>query len=226
VSGPGRRRTCTRPGKNRELCRLELRSRHVTGRDRTCDAPRFRRALYRAELRSREWAEPESNRRPPPHQRGALPPELSAVVAQMRDGRGWDRTSSLLCVRQALSRLSYSPVYSRSGARDRTSISTFRAWCPASLDDPGATGVQAPLRPSPLGKSTQQAGTGCRRPSGLHVTRGRLPSDVVHTTRLPFDPGSPTADAQIRNGRRPTWRGVGARAQQCLLGKEQAKADA
>ena len=53
----------------------------VTGRDRTCDAPRFRRALYRAELRPRaidEWAEPESNRRPPPHQRGALPSELSA----------------------------------------------------------------------------------------------------------------------------------------------------
>src|SRR6478672_6857819 len=52
--GPGRRRTCTVPGKNRVLCRVELRSRDVTGRDRTCDAPRFRRALYRAELRSRE----------------------------------------------------------------------------------------------------------------------------------------------------------------------------
>ena len=77
-SDSGRRRTCTVPGKNRELCRVELRSHDVTGRDRTCDAPRFRRALYRAELRSREWAEPESNRRPPPHQRGALPPELSA----------------------------------------------------------------------------------------------------------------------------------------------------
>ena len=25
-----------------------------------------------------QWAEPESNRRPPPYQRGALPPELSA----------------------------------------------------------------------------------------------------------------------------------------------------
>jgi hypothetical protein len=52
-SDSGRRRTCTVPGKNRELCRVELRSRDVTGRDRTCDAPRFRRALYRAELRSR-----------------------------------------------------------------------------------------------------------------------------------------------------------------------------
>ncbi len=48
ASGPGRRRTCTVPGKNRELCRVELQGReHVTGRDRTCDASRFRRALYR-----------------------------------------------------------------------------------------------------------------------------------------------------------------------------------
>ena len=52
----------------------------MTGRGRTCDAPRFKRALYLAELRSREeWAEPGSNRRPPPHQRGALPTALSAV---------------------------------------------------------------------------------------------------------------------------------------------------
>jgi hypothetical protein len=51
----------------------------VTGRDRTCDAPRFRRALYRAELRSRvKSAGPESNRRLPPYQRGALPTELPA----------------------------------------------------------------------------------------------------------------------------------------------------
>jgi hypothetical protein len=172
------------------------------------------------------WAEPESNRRPPPHQRGALPPELSAVVAQMCDGRGWDRTSSLLCVRQALSRLSYSPVYSRSGARDRTSISTFRAWCPASLDDPGATGCKRLSVHPPLGRSTQQAGSGCRRPSGLHVTRGRLPSDVVHATRLPFDPGSPTADAQIRK-RSPSYvEGRWSPSSAVVRGKRQAKADA
>jgi hypothetical protein len=29
------------------------------------------------------WAEPESNRRPPPYQRGALPPELSAEWARL-----------------------------------------------------------------------------------------------------------------------------------------------
>ena len=77
----------------------------MTGRDRTCDAPRFRRALYRAELRSREWAESASNRRPPPHQRGALPTELSAYE--------WARLGSnqqpLVCETSALP-LSYSPV--------------------------------------------------------------------------------------------------------------------
>jgi len=77
-NGPGRRRTCTVPGKNRELCRVELQGLDVTGRDRTCDAPRFRRALYRLSYGHSKWAEPESNRRPPPHQRGALPSELSA----------------------------------------------------------------------------------------------------------------------------------------------------
>ena len=46
VSGPDRSRTCTSPGKSRELS-FELRSQDVVGRDRTCDAPRFRRALYR-----------------------------------------------------------------------------------------------------------------------------------------------------------------------------------
>jgi hypothetical protein len=41
------------------------------------------------------------------------------------------------------------------------------------------------------------------------------PNDVVHATRLPFDPGSPS--------RRPTWRGFGAR-RSCCFEKSQAKA--
>jgi hypothetical protein len=73
-SDPGRNRTRTSPGKSRELS-IELRSQSqsVAGGNRTCDAPRFRRALYRAELRPRA-----------------------------SHGRGWNRTSGLLCVRQAL----------------------------------------------------------------------------------------------------------------------------
>ena len=42
------------------------------------------------------------------------------------------------------------------------------------------------------------------------------PDDVVQATRLPFDPGSPTAGCAIRDGRRPTWRGFGARASRTL----------
>jgi hypothetical protein len=57
----------------------------VTGRGRTCDAPRFKRALYRLSYgHVNEWAEPGSNRRPPPHQRGALPTELPAVAQRSR----------------------------------------------------------------------------------------------------------------------------------------------
>ena len=72
-SGPGRRRTCTAPGKSRALCRVELRSRDVAGRSRTCCAPRFRRALYRLsyghvvlfaraapDMRGRGWWSPAS----------------------------------------------------------------------------------------------------------------------------------------------------------------------
>jgi hypothetical protein len=44
-SGPGRRRTCTHPGKNRELCRLELRS-HDTGCDR--QGSNLRRPAFQA----------------------------------------------------------------------------------------------------------------------------------------------------------------------------------
>src|SRR5262249_44386062 len=98
-SGPGRRRTCTAPGKSRALSLVELRSRDVTGRDRTCAAPRFRRALYRAELRSRDR-----------RSRGRTGNLLLIREALCRlsyppavSGRGWTRTSSLLCVRQALS---------------------------------------------------------------------------------------------------------------------------
>ncbi len=172
------------------------------------------------------WAEPESNRRPPPHQRGALPPELSAVVAQTCDGRGWDRTSSLLCVRQALSRLSYSPVYSRSGARDRTSISTFRAWCPASLDDPGATGVQAPLRPSPA-REIDAAG-GHRLPATVGSSCHARPSAErccpCHSPTLrPWITDRRCADPQ----RSPSYvEGRWSPSSAVLLGKLQAKADA
>ena len=81
-SDPGRRRTCNRPGKNRELCRLSYgaSANDVTGRTRTCHAPRFRRALYR----------------------------LSYGHVRV-GGRSRSRTGGLLRIREALFRLSYPP---------------------------------------------------------------------------------------------------------------------
>ena len=66
-----------------------------------------------------------SNLRRPAFQAGALPAELRPRVS----GRGWSRTSDLLFVRQAL--VPAELLARRSGTRIRTSISTFRAWCPA-----------------------------------------------------------------------------------------------
>ena len=123
----------------------------MTGRGRTCDAPRFRRALYRARLRSHEMGgaglEP-----------GGDPPS----------GRGWARTSSLLFVRQALSRLSYSPVSSdpgqgvepRSPRSERGVLPVRRSRSAAATARRPAADKAAPLRPSPgaYGRSTQQAG--------------------------------------------------------------------
>ena len=75
----------------------------MTGRDRTCGASRFRRALYRLSYGHVQWlAEPESNRRPPPYQRGALPPELSAVDRFM--GKAGFEPAATVCVRHVLYR--------------------------------------------------------------------------------------------------------------------------
>ena len=205
-SDPGRRRTCNPPGKRRELCQLSYGAViDVTGRDRTCDAPRFRRALYRAELRSRaRWAEPESNRRPPPYQRGALPPELSAGE--------WARLGSnqqpLVCETSALP-LSYSPESNPGQGVEPRSPRSERGVLPVrrSRNDEVR---RAPLRPSPE-REIDAAGARLRRGSRCHLSRrGLRPNDVFHATRLPFDPGSPTALAHSR-GRRPTWRSFGAR---------------
>jgi hypothetical protein len=53
--------------------------------------------------------------------------------------------------------LSYSPAF-RSGTRDRTSISTFRAWRPAGWTTPGTASPSISLH----GRSTQQAAPGGR----------------------------------------------------------------
>ena len=78
------------------------------------------------------------------------------------------------------------------------------------LDDPGTNG--RPLHPRPRRGRRCSGGPilgGRTRPLSR---RPRKPNDVVQATRLPFDPGSPTAGCAIRDGRRPTWRSFGARA--------------
>jgi hypothetical protein len=50
-SGPGRRRTCTVPGKNRELCRLELRSQRCGRQGSNLRRPAFQAGALPAELR-------------------------------------------------------------------------------------------------------------------------------------------------------------------------------
>ena len=132
IHGPGRRRTCTAPGKSRELCRVELRSLAGCGRH-------------------------ESNLRRPAFQAGALPAEL-----RPRDGRGWVRTSGLLCVRQALS---------RSELLARSVSAPVRLAALPSISPGGDRRYERPLLPCPLS----------RRPK---------PNDVFQATRLPFDPGS------------------------------------
>ena len=86
--------------------------------------PRVSGERSTAELQPRALAEPESNRRPPPYQRGALPPELSAEWARLGSNQ-----QPLVCETSALP-LSYSPM-PKSGTRIRTSTHTFRAWRPA-----------------------------------------------------------------------------------------------
>ena len=77
----------------------------MAGRNRTCGASRFRRPLYRAELRPRG------------------------------SGRGWNRTSNLLFVRQALSLI----ALLAHELRDKDLNLDLRVQSAASwpLDDPG-----------------------------------------------------------------------------------------
>ena len=170
----------------------------MTGRDRTCGASRFRRALYRLSYgHVKWWAEPESNRRPPPYQRGTLPPELSAVDE-------WARLDSnqqhRVCKTRALP-LSYSPaLVTALQIRDKESNLDLHVQSVVScrLDDPGMV-VRA------------------------YVTLGSMPNDVFHASRLPFDPGSPTVRCALCDGRRPTWRSFGARSSVAIPKKRMLK---
>lgn len=191
-SGPGRRRTCNPPSKNRELCRVELRSRDVTGRSRTCNAPGFNRALFRVELRSRwcalgreaadfrgvrasgsasadpeacdgkQWARLGSNQRPPACKTGALPVELLARAP----GQGFEP---------------------RSPRSERGVLPVRRSRNEAA---------RAPLRPALLSSTQRRRGV----LPAMSRSATLRPNVVFHATRLPFDPGSPSARARLAAG--------------------------
>jgi hypothetical protein len=171
----------------------------VTGRNRTCDAPRFRRALYRAELRSREMGGAGVEPAPPPYQRGALPPELSAEWARLGSNQ-----QPLVCKTSALP-LSYSPVSAPGQGVEPRSPRSERGVLPVRRS---RNGPRLSVHPHAW-RSTQQAGAGFRRV--LWVVR-LTANDVVHATRLLFDPGSPIVVCAHPQQSRPTWRSFGARA--------------
>ena len=158
----------------------------MTGRDRTCDAPRFRRALYRAELRSRIEDGRSRSRT------GGLLRIREALyhLSYPPSGRGWARTSSLLFVRQALSRLSYSPLSDPGQGVEPRSPRSERGVLPVRRS---RSDCRASPSSFPVGSSTQQANdTWWAITRVLCLVRPK-PNDVFCATRLPFDPGSPTA---------------------------------
>jgi hypothetical protein len=113
---------------------------------------------------------------------------------------GWARLDSnqqLLVCKTSTLPLSYSPVR----FRDKESNPDLHVQSVAScrLDDPGMKSCVCLAR--------------------------RKPTDVFQATRLPFNPGSPTAGCARAACRRPTWRSFGARASS-VGGKSQDKADA
>src|SRR2546430_290875 len=86
----------------------------------------------------------ESNRRrPPPYQRGALPPELSAEWARLGSNQ-----QPLVCKTSALP-LSYSPMR-QIGEKESTLDLDVQSVVSCGLDDPGTTGAAAS---APAGQS-------------------------------------------------------------------------
>src|SRR4051812_32071458 len=142
----------------------------VAGRDRTCGAPRFKRPLYRAELRPRGMGE------------AGFEPATSCVL---------DKHSG-----QA--ELLAHVMMRSSGTRARTSVSAplnngVQSVASCRLDDPGKqTGAGRALRPPRMARSTQWHHR-WRPCAGASWHVRATPNDVVHATRLPFDPGSPAS---------------------------------
>ena len=101
----------------------------------------------------------------------------------IRNGRGWNRTSDFLRVKQALWP---AELLARERLRDKDSNPDLHVQSVVScrLDDPGLV----PARSVHLrrGRSTQSVAVVLSRTA-------RAPNGLVYASRLPFDPGSPRA---------------------------------
>jgi hypothetical protein len=185
-SSPGRRRTCTFPGKSRELCRLSYGASGVTRRDRTCGAPLFRRALYRL-----SYGHEHGRSR---NRTGGLlliREALFLLSYPPSSGQGWSRTSGLVFVRHAL----LPSELLAHEFRDKESNLDLHVQSVVScrLDDPGSLDG-SPLRPSPRRGD---------RPRGASVTVTALPCGPLCPSH------SPTlrpwiGDRQLRTSGRPS----------------------
>ena len=172
------------------------------------------------------WAEPESNRRLPPYQRGALPPELSAV-----DGI-WARLDSnqqlLACETSALP-LSYSPMGAAPGQGvEPRSPRSERGVLPVrrSRNDDGRGG-RRPLRPAPGAEARRSrrrlsAGRRCHsmsRPRGVSACKRCFP--CLSPTLRPW-----IADRPLRTLRRSSSYVEGLWSPMLRYGLEKAHAKA
>ena len=203
-SGPGRRRTCNPPVKSRELCRVELRSHECDRQESNLRRPAFQAGALPAELRPQGTGDVEpievSSRRQPSRTYGR------------RSGRGWDRTSDLLFVRQALVP---SELLARE-IRDKESNLDLQVQSLAScrLDDPGACcGRRAPgragaRRDSPVHASAWRWSR--RKVVSVYVSSRSCRDDVFQATRPTLQPWIDTPTLREPSCR-PSWRSFGAR---------------
>ena len=178
------------------------------GRARTCTTPIKSRPLYRIELRSQRCGRQESNLQRPAFQAGALP----IWSYDHASGRGWNRTSDLLFVRQALG---LSELLARADEK----------WAELESNQPPPP-YQRGARPTELPAHVKASGRGFE-PRSPRSERDVLPLDDPESSFLrsmsrtglsrtmfsmPLAYPS-TLDRRLSVAeRRPTWRSFGARS--------------
>jgi hypothetical protein len=134
---------------------------------------------------------------------------FAASPPSRRSGRGWDRTSGLLCVRQALCRLSYSPwIRDKDSNPDLhvQSVASFRVRRsrsgPASPRTPESTGVRAAAREAVLSVPSSTSPTVFSKPLAYPSTLDRLPPSCAQPTEPSYVERfwSPIAARRVKNG--------------------------